>query len=105
LNLLRNENEIFVPHGPQNHENSTKTANFEGFLTHFGHYGAFLLEFWPFFRFFDPLFRKSPSLIALHRDIAFPRPQQPGSAGTPHPTISQMGQAVPFPYSFHPCHP
>jgi hypothetical protein len=49
LNLLRNENEIFVPHGPQNHENSTKTANFEGFLTHIGHFGAFLLVFLPFF--------------------------------------------------------
>jgi len=58
LNLLRNENEIFVPHGPQNHENSTKTANFEGFLAHISHFGAFLLVFLPFFRFFDPLFGK-----------------------------------------------
>jgi hypothetical protein len=38
--------------------NQPKTANFKRFLTHFGHFGAFLLDFWPFFRFFDPLFRK-----------------------------------------------
>ena len=43
---------------PRNHEKSPKTANFKRFLTHFGHFGAFLLEFWPFFRFFDPLFPK-----------------------------------------------
>jgi len=30
---------------PRNHEISPKTADFEGFLTHFGHFGAFLLDF------------------------------------------------------------
>ena len=29
-------------------------------MSHFGYFGAFLLDFWPFFRFFDPLFPKNP---------------------------------------------
>jgi len=66
LNLLRNENEIFVPHGPQNHENSTKTAIFEGFLTHFGHFGAFLLVFCHFLGFLTHFVEKAlPGLLFI----------------------------------------
>jgi hypothetical protein len=39
--------------------NQSKTAIFEGILAHFGHFGAFLLDFWPFLRFFDPPFPKN----------------------------------------------